>query len=443
MRVSRWETAGAAAVVCAALLACVEGGANSNQKGVGDQPGGVKLGIGDIAVAPVGDYVIFARDDALAVGHVDSGAIETLPVSSPTRLAFSKKRPVVYVGTDATNEIVAVDVDQKKALWHRGVTDTGVSSLRIESSRDDRYVLAGSSTAVEVLDAGTGALVTKVTLDRGLVDAEILGDSKRALFVEQHEWANEIPHTRVSVLNLETLGMTQLDVPNCADDIVVSADGTRAFLAPTTCNQDPVSVVDLSPGNEHYQKNLPGFGPVAMSPDGTTAVAFLDRTQVDTSLFDDPAQVPDASTPVYHIMLIDSVSLKYELVPFANVLPRFAVTPDGNVLLVDSGHMDGAPARLLDVPSRTFRDIQGPEVVLDDFVLSSDSRHAYALHVALADLDIESSKSSLVDPGFTPKNLNISADDQALFLRRSESEICIFDLAQHYCKRSFLTAGVP
>jgi hypothetical protein len=443
MRVSRWETAGAAAVVCAALLACVEGGANSNQKGVGDQPGGVKLGTGDFAVAPVGDYVIFDRDDTLAVGHVDTGAIETLPLTSPTRLAFSKKRPVVYVGTNATNEIVAVDVDQKKALWHRGVIDAGVDTLRIESSRDDRFVLAGSSEAVEVLDAATGALVTQVALDRGLVDAEILGDSKRALFVEQHQWDGEVPHTRVTVLNLETLGKTQIDVPNCADDIVVSADGTRAFLAPTTCSHDPVSIIDLSAGNEHYQKNRPGFGPVAMSPDGTTAVAFVDRTQADTSLFDDPAQVPDSSTPVYHIMLIDSVSLKYELVPYANVLPRFAVTPDGNVLLVDSGHMDGAPARLLDVPSRSFRDIQGPEVVLDDFVLTSDSRHAYALNVALADLDIENATSSLVDPGFTPKNLNISADDQALFLRRSDSEICVFDLAQRYCKRSFVTTSAP
>jgi hypothetical protein len=366
-----------------------------------------------------------------------------LPVQSPTRLAFSKKRPVVYVASDATGEIVAVDVDQKKALWHRSVTDTAVDSMRIESSRDDRFILAGSASGAEVLDAQTGELVTHVSLDQGLVDAEILGDSKRAIFVEQHQWAEEIPHTRVSVLNLETLGKTTLDVPNCSDDIVVSADGARAFLAPTTCSRDPVSVIDLTAGNEHYQKNLPGFGPVAMSPDGTTAVAFLDRTQADASLFDDPGQIPDESGPTYHILLIDSVSLKYELVPFADVLPRFAVTPDGNVLLVDSGHMDGAPARLLDVSSRSFRDIQGPDVVLDDFAISSDSKHAYALNVALADLDIDGAKASLIDPGFTPKNLNISADDQALFLRRSESEICVFDLAQRYCRRSFLIANAP
>src|SRR5687768_5961840 len=59
--------------VLLALLACGEGGKNANQRGVGDEPGGVKLGIGDIGVAPQGGYVIFSNADQLAVAWPDEG----------------------------------------------------------------------------------------------------------------------------------------------------------------------------------------------------------------------------------------------------------------------------------------------------------------------------------------------------------------------------------
>ena len=52
---------------------CGPGGANTNQHSVGDQPGGVQLQAGDIAVAPSGDYVIFQGKDSLAVGFPDTG----------------------------------------------------------------------------------------------------------------------------------------------------------------------------------------------------------------------------------------------------------------------------------------------------------------------------------------------------------------------------------
>lgn len=443
-RVSRYETLGAAFALIAALLACSQGGANPNQKGVGDHPGGVKLGIGDIAVAPFGGYIAFERSNTLAVGWVDDGLIESLPVSEPTRLAFSKQRPVVYVGSDATGEIIAVDVQARKALWHTHVTDTATDRLRLESSQDDAFVVAASPGKVQVLDAATGKIRGERSLASPLVDVEILGDSKRAIVVEHHSWIGDVPHTPVVVLNLDTNGSIDLDVPNCSDDIVVSKDGMRAFLAPTTCQRDPVSVIELQPGNEHYSKNLPGFGPVAMSPDGTTAVGFLDRDNVDLSLFDDPSLAPTTSKSKYHLMLIDSASLKYEFAPAGDELPRFAVTPDGNVLLVDSGNSSNEAARLFDVPSRTFVSISGPSLTLDDFSLSSDSKHAYVLmSTELDELDISAAKASGIDPGFQPQNLNISADDKLLFLRKSQSEICIFDLATRSCTRRFLTATTP
>lgn len=437
----RFSSAFGAALVLGALLACGEGGANSNQKGVGDQPGGVQLGIGDIAVAPFGNYVLFQRDQGLAVGWIDNGSIRDLPVEAPTRLAFSKKRTTIYVGSDTTDEIFAVDVGQEQLLWHVAVTETATEHMRIAVSQDDRFVVVASPYRVEALDAATGAPVGSRDFANGVVDMKVLPDSKRVLVVEQHQWAGDSPSTRLTLWNLESQGFVTVNVPNCADDIAVSADGHRALLAPTTCSKDPVSVIDLSEGAEKWERNLPGFGPVALAPDGTTAVAFFDRDNVDLSLFDDPSKAPGTGAARYHLMLLDTATLEYEFAEVGEQLPRYAVTPDGNVLLVDSSFLGDQSTRLFDVTSRTFRDIDGPEFTLGNFALSSDSQHAYAIESVLYAVDISGASSETVGLAFTPTNLNISADDRLLFLRQSEGEICIFDLETRACQRRFVAAA--
>ena len=440
---NRFELTGALTLLVGALLACGGGGANENQHGVGDEPGGVALGFGDIAVAPVGNDVLFRRGDGLPVGDVDSGKVSGLPVSSPERLAFSKQRPVVYVGSSASDEILAVDVNDRRVLWHTAVSDTDSAKTRLMSSKDDRFVVAAQLQDVEILDAQTGKELGSFDFPQALVDVQILPDDQRAIVVELNEWDGDAPSTRVTILNLETQAKTTITVPNCADRLAVSGDATRALLAPTTCQKDPISVIDLSPGKEGFDHNLPGFGPVALSPDGTTAVAFLDRDAVDLSLFDDPSQAPTSSAERYHLMLIDTATLKYEFAEAGSKLPRFAITPNGNVLLVDSAYVESEGARLFDVTSRTFHHIQGPQITLDNFVISSDSKHAYVLQSLLYDLNVDDAQTSEIETGFEAKNINIAADDSALFLRKSDHEICIFDLATRSCGRSFVVTQAP
>lgn len=435
--VLRHEGLLAGGALLVALLSCGGGGANVNQRGVGDQPGGVALGFGEIAVAPVGDYVLFKRGDGLATGDVATGSIGDLPVTKPSRLAFSKQRAFVYVGTEATHEVLAVDVEARSISWRAPVPDASTSEFRLMSSKDDRFVVAAQGLAVQVFDAASGKQTGSFGFDQPLVDLQILPDSRRALAVENHSWNGDLPSTRVTILDLETNSRRTLQVPNCADRVAVSGDSKRALLAPTTCQKDPVSVIDLSDKAEKFEKNLPGFGPVALSPDGSTAVAFLDRDNVDLSLFDDPTQAPQGNSERYHLMLIDTVTMKYEFAEAGPHLPRFAVTPDGNVLLVDSGFVDKKGTRLFDVASRTFKELSGPIVTLDNFALSGDSQHAYVLQSTLYDLDIGAAATSAISTAFQPKNVNISADDKALFLRVDDHEICIFDLATRSCNRSF------
>lgn len=439
VKLFRSGTWGTCALLLAALLACGQGGANSNQKNPGDQPGGVALGVGDIAVAPVGDFVLFERDDRLAVGWVNSGAIFDLPVTQPTKLAFSKQRARVYVGTDATNELVAVDVAEQQVAWRTSIEQAQTSVLRLAASATDQHVVAASKYRVQAFSAEGGEPAGSFEVSGGIVDVEILPDAKRVLVVEQHQWLNEAPSTRLLVFNLETQATVSLDVPNCADNIVVSGDGHYAFLAPTTCQKDPISVIDLSEGQEKFVKNLPGFGPVALAPDGVTAVGFLDRDNIDLSLFADPAQAPTDSAERYHLMLLDTSTLTYSFAASGDELPRFAITPNGNVLLVDSAYLVMDRLRLFDVPTKSFKEISGPTLHLNNFALSSDSKHAYVLEHALFDLDIPAASSSQIELPFVPLNLNISADDQLLFLRKTSSEICIFELATRTCQREFVS----
>lgn len=447
MKKQLWVTVLAGLVIGLATGCAMSGGANPNQKTVGNQPGGVQLGLGDIAVAPVGDYVVFKQGKTLAVGFSGTGEIAELPVKNPTRLAFSNLRPVIYVGSasDGENGIVAIDVKQGSVLWHAQVKDASTENLQLVVSDNDRYVVAGSPRLVETLDGANGALVGSRILDRSLVDLKILGDNARALVVEEHTF-NTVPNTLVTVIRLDTHAATRMNVPNCSGTVAVSKDGSRAFLAPTTCQKqadevkDPVSVIDLAVDAEKFVKNLPGFGPVAITPDGTLAVAFFDASNPDRALFDDPSMMPSDIAARYYLMLIDPATLSYEFAPVGFELPRYAITPDGNILLVDSHYETVVTVRLFDLPTRTFRNVNAPTgFVLDNFVLSSDSRHAYVLYyLSLYDLDIPQASTSSIDLGFFPLNINISADDKLLFLRKNDHDICIFEIETRQCRGSFI-----
>jgi hypothetical protein len=137
-------------------------------------------------------------------------------------------------------------------------------------------------------------------------------------------------------------------------------------------------------------------------------------------------------------MLVDQETLHYEFAPVGDQLPRFAVTPDGNVLMVDAAStFNNLPARLFDVQTHGWKFIDGAPLFLDDFVISSDSRHAYVIEThfydGLYDLDIGGSRSSALPLPFLPTAINITPDDGALFLRKNDSVVCVYSLETRTC----------
>lgn len=98
--------------------------------------------------------------------------------------------------------------------------------------------------------------------------------------------------------------------------------------------------------------------------------------------------------------------------------------------------------RLFDTKTHAFREVLGSLVRLDNFVISSDARHVYAIQTQLFDVDVQASVSSTIELPFKPTNLNIAPDDQTLYLRSSASDICVFSLKTRECTANFTGATV-
>jgi hypothetical protein len=157
--------------------------------------------------------------------------------------------------------------------------------------------------------------------------------------------------------------------------------------------------------------------------------AFIDLENVDESLFDSPDDIPDEADGRYHLMFIDSRDLGFDTLPVGDSLPRYALTPNGKMLLVDSASwFDDGKLRVLDIASREIRSISGPDVRLDDYVITTDSTRVFLLDRGLFDLSIPERLVSSVGLDFVPSNLNITPDDKHLLLRESGRSIWVYDI---------------
>lgn len=441
---------GTAITTGATMGSCGSPGANMNEHDVGDEPGGVALDLGEVAVSPTGAFIIFKGASDLLVGWPGDAHVDELSLKLPTRLAFSKKGTVIYVGSAVDGRVHAIDVAFDDELWSAPIGSFDkLQTTLFDASRDDTRLLVSNGSHLTILDAQTGKVVAEHDFARPVVDLQILPDDGRALVVTEHTWTADAtaPTTEIEVITIADGKASSFEVPNCASPLAITPDGARAFLSPTFCNKDPISLLDLTAGQESWLKNLPGFGPLELGPRGATAVAFLDAQSTDAALFDDPTQIPPSGPkdPRYYLMTLDTTTLKYDLTAWGDAVPRYLLTPDGRSLLVDAplGGSDVAiPLRIFDTQTRVLRDVTGEKVTLDDFVMTDDSKHVYALGLELVDVDIAAGTATKMDrSGTTPENINTSPDGKTLYLRQSATDVCIYDVASEVCTAVF--AGPP
>jgi hypothetical protein len=395
-------------------------GANLNDRS--NAKDGDDLRTGAMVVSPSGRFIVMQRNTLTLVYDVAAATYHEVNVPF-LRVAFGKRSDTVFAFV-AGGSLQAVDLATRAVRWTLPLSAAGGCSLLRVSDNDDA-LLVGNADGVRVVDAAQGTVRSTTPTTGPTTYAAFVPNQSRALVVAPTVWRDGGPHTPVVNIDLSaTSAGTSVDVPNCESPIVVVPSGARAFLSPTYCspgaqavpgevwtNPDPVSVIELSGGVARFNKNLPGFGPVALSKDGARVVAYLDVKRMDPAMFEDAKQVPWKDGQRYHLMTIDPATLAFKLAPIGNAIPRFAMTSDGRGLLVDASAKltsrtviaakatvsvgpDGVSAEVetnldvfgtsstfgfFDLTTQSFSAFQGPVAPLDRFVQLAGGRYVLTL----------------------------------------------------------------
>ncbi len=436
------------ALLALPLAACP--GANLNQRAPGNRAGGTWLESGDIAVDPAGRHAFVRIGQDLFVGDLAGEHLTRIDgVAEPDLLAFWPAAAgdgfyALSRSWPRGSTLVSYDLAAGEARWSR---DVEVTPDRLDVTPDGRRVIL-SDPDVALIDAATGADAGRYAAG-AIVDLDVAPASDRVIVTERTAWTGDAgaPVTRIRILSGDDAALLcSAEVPNCADELAVHPDGERAYLAPTSCAQDPVSVIDVT-ADCRFEQNLPGFGPVALTRDGATGVAFL---------HDDAG---------YSLMMFDTATLETWSIPAGRQPPRYALTPDDATLVLDgldlrdgphpeppplapgeakqTLRIDAAPVRLVDLATRQVREASGPEVLLQWFVLDDDSRHAWIVHAdrwkadgdridlegaGLYQLDVAAAQVAAVPLPFEPDAINAIGGGAVLILRDGD-RLQLYDVA--------------
>lgn len=409
------------------------GGANNGQQTPGNMDDGVALEEGEIAVSPKGTSFLARVGNDLIRGDVD-GSWDALPnLDNPERLIFAPERSVVYIATDSPPQLHAHDLTRDERLWTTKLHDE-ISYLDFDfDSRpwlhvtsDDRFLVVVELRDVTVFDARSGAQLAQWSSQDEIVDVDLdpSGDAMYVAYAEK--WEEQGPLTAFSTFSLPDLKSETIWLPNCSDEVVMDEVGRYAFMAPTTCQQDPVSVVDLQSGE--FVRNLPGFGPIALASQGDVAVAFMDLDNLDSELFLPTDPMPKGEAR-YHLMLIDTRTLEFTTVELGESLPRYAPTPDGKLLLIDSNAFyDDERVRIFDLQTGKLEPVLGPDIRLENFVLTSDSKRAFLVDDGAFELSIDERVIRSLPLSIIPTNINMTRDDRWVLLQDALGPVHVYDV---------------
>lgn len=435
----------------AIIAGCIEGGANQAGRRAGNRDGGLQLALGELAVDLGGRYFLSRSDGVLVVGDLQTRTMErldALPAPDVLGLWAHTSRPGIFLltwledasapaldggeareGTPGLREtLLSYDLEGRSVVWSRTLDRHDV---RLDVSPDGARVVLGDGLSAHVLDATTGRDVAALPRADGIQDLDFTPDGARFVVTGwTHRDEARRPWTTIT-LHASDDGRTlcEVTVPNCSAELVLTTDGARGFLAPTFCGRDPVSVVDLADDRCTFVQNLPGFGPVALSPDGDTVVAFVDRDAEDPEAPPLPEAVK-VSADRYHLAFIDTSTLELETTPIGAALPRYTFTPDGRALLVDSTvEAMPAPITILDVGARTFRTVSGPAIDLGEHVLTPDGARAFIVDDGLWALDVAAASLARVELPFRPRSLNLTPSGSTLLLKSAtDDQVWVWDV---------------
>lgn len=424
------------ATLALTLTACWDVAENDQRAAPGNQRAGNSV-LTDLSVSPEGRFVVLVSNDTITTLDLNDLSVARIDLPLSSRFVFANPGTAWFSASESTDHrLELIDLSSGDVL-RTLPTDYALDGLSWHPPT--RRVAAWSrmygNRVIVVPEEGPG---WQYQNEQPLVDVSWLPDGTLAL-VEAHTWRDDSPTTRITLLSKDR-DRTLLEVPNCASRLNVSPDGRHALLAPTFCQTDPVSVVDLT--TRRFVKNLPGFGPVAFSPSGDYGVAFGRRN--DLATFDIHTEA------AYSLLFISTVDLSIEVLELGEDLPTYTVTPDGEVVLVysmlENSSYDGIV--LIDADTRTLRYAEGPELDLSEFVMTADGQLVYLIDGGLYRLDVPSGRIDYVrlpcggrgQPSrCNPDLINLLPDEETLLLTwRDSNELALFDILEQRLKRTLV-----
>jgi hypothetical protein len=445
-----------------------QGGANTNDRSNGGDEG-EKLLTGAMTISPNGNYVLAARSDLTILVDVQAQTSMELAMKAD-RWVFSKTRDVAYAMLQNRAGVVAIDLATGREQWKvmpAFIATEGATLAKV--TNDDQTLVVGDYDRVFFIDTKDGNIRATAKVGQRPVDLEILPNDQKAVVVGATSWSTGKPLTPVSLVDLTTNASSSIEIPNCSSPIAVVPDGSRVMISPTFCtpessgsdapqggwtSPDPVSMIDVDyqTGTLGFVKNLPGFGPVAQLGSGK-AVAYLDMKRIDKTMFDDQSQIPPETGPQFHLMTIDPASMKFELSPIGNALPRFAASKDGHSLLVDASvtmtrseatakiSFDGSSIKaevgvfsdasgslfgVFDTSTKVYTPFSGAKASLDRFVQTADGSKVFTLEGELlgdANLyGVDLAAKTSFDTGRDLRDIGILPDGRLVLRIRLEME---------------------
>ena len=436
--------------LCAASCLPNQAGANPGARSPGSGDSGIQVGSfrGEIAVSPDGRFALYRHADRLLALELSTRLVRTLPgILAPGVLTFWPGGKGVFVvcqqptaAPEPIRRLVSVDLATWAIVWQKPLYEPARGmQLAADGSR---LVLWGDR--LQVLDPTQGELRGSFEVAGQIVDVDALGGVRLLVVTEdprrragssrsedsrpaRSATALQGPTTVIHVRNLlDASPRCTVRVANCADELVVTPGGTRGLLAPTFCGRDPVTVIDLASCG--VAATLPGFGPVALVNEGKTAVAFVaDDVKEGASGARGEAK---SSGSRFGLSFIDTTTLAAETLALGEGLPRYATTPKGGSLVIDSaaGMMQ---IRLLPLATRVPLVVRGPAIALRNFVITPDERHLFAVLSGLYDLDLTQGRIDSLPLTCLPFAINITPDGKTVLLLDEQGRVHLMDPATH------------
>ncbi len=407
--------------VCAGLAACMPltGGVNRGDRAPGSGDEGIPLGRiarREIAVDPSGSIALYHHDRLILADLRAQQATTLGELPAPAVVAFWPAGGGFFglSAPDPEQRLYSYDTERRALRWEQPAmrSDRALKPL----AGGQRLLAWGTPGNARLVSASSGQTEGLVPVTGALIDVDELPSGALLLTEAPPRGRGDEGRGPRTTLRIVTPGgqeRCRVEVENCADEVLVAPSGRRAFLAPTFCGADPVSVVDLEACKQ--EATLPGFGPVALARQGDTVVAFADRQSGEAL----PEEIRRSEVR-YHLLLIDARSLALEAIPLGDWLPRYAAPPSGRLLIVDTARKPPVQPRLVDLERRSVEVAYGPALPLDTFVVTPDERHVFALASGLYLLRVGRQQLDSLPLAFVPEAINRTPDGQRILLQERD-----------------------